>query len=115
MSEGSTRMMKRDLDESFDALVCRPLGRLVARGFMRTTVTANQVSGMAAFCGAAAGAAFSLPYPFPSYGGILLFTMMVLDCADGEVARQRGGGSWRGRVLDGLADLVTAASVHIGM
>jgi CDP-alcohol phosphatidyltransferase-like enzyme len=105
----------RSLDESFDALVCRPLGRLVARGFMRTTVTANQVSGMAAFCGIAAGTAFAMPWPLPGYGAIMLFTMMVLDCADGEVARQRGGGGWRGRVLDGMADLVTAFAVHLGM
>lgn len=105
----------RSLDESFDALVCRPLGKLVASGFMRTTVSANQVSAMAAFCGMAAGASFAFPWPLPGYGAILMFTMMVLDCADGEVARQRGGGGWRGRILDGMADLVTAVSIHLGM
>src|SRR5438105_12052468 len=106
MANGTLKL--RSLDESFDAIVCRPLGRLIARGFMRTTVTANQVSGMAAFCGAVAGAGFAFPWPFPLYGAIMLFTMMVLDCADGELARQGRGGGWRGRVLDGMADLVTA-------
>jgi hypothetical protein len=105
----------RALDESFDAIVCRPLGKLVARGFLRTTVTANQVSLMSAFCGAAAGCLYALPWPLPGYGAILMFIMMVLDCADGEVARKRGGGTWRGRVLDGMADLVTAFSIHLGM
>lgn len=104
-----------DLDETFDGLVCRPLGKLVARWFMRTTVTANQVSGMAAMCGLFAGCAYAAPWPFPAYGAVLMFTMMVLDCADGEVARQRGGGGWRGRILDGMADLVTAIAIHLGM
>jgi hypothetical protein len=103
------------LDETFDAWVCRPLGKLVATWFMRTTVTANQVSAMAAVCGAAAGVAFAMPWPIPGYGAILMFTMMVLDCADGEVARQRGGGGWKGRILDGIADMVTAIAIHLGM
>jgi hypothetical protein len=106
---------QKNLDESFDAMACRPLGKLVAKWFMQTTISANQVSGMAALCGMAAGAAFAMPWPIPGYGAILMFTMMVLDCADGEVARQRGGGGWRGRMLDGLADFVTAFSVHLGM
>lgn len=111
----SSELNKISLDESFDAAVCRPLGKMVAQVFMRTTVTANQVSGMAALCGAAAGLAYAAPWPFPAYGAVLMFTMMVLDCADGEVARQRGGGGWRGRILDGLADFVTAFAIHLGM
>lgn len=103
------------LDESFDALVCRPLGKLVAKFFMQTTVTANQVSAMAGFCGIAAGIGFAMPWPIPMYGAAMLFTMMVLDCADGEIARQGRGGGWRGRMLDGLADFVTAFAVHLGM
>lgn len=105
----------KSLDETFDSLVCRPLGKLVAKWFMRTTISANQVSGLAGLCGMAAGASMMMPWPIPGYGAILLFTMMVLDCADGEIARQRGGGGWRGRILDGMADLVTAVSVHLGM
>ena len=64
----------RSLDETFDAFVCRPLGRLVAKWFMRTTVTANQVSGMAALCGVAAGIGFAMPWPLPGYGAFLMFT-----------------------------------------
>jgi hypothetical protein len=111
----SSAAKDRSLDESFDAYVCRPLGRMVARACLRTTVTANQVSALSALCGAAAGCAYALPWPYPGYGAILMFTMMVLDCADGEIARQRGGGTWRGRMLDGMADLVTAVAVHAGM
>ncbi len=45
----------------------------------------------------------------------LLLISMILDCADGQLARLRGGGSLLGRMLDGTADYVSALAVHIGM
>ena len=43
--------------------------------------------------------------------------MVVTDCADGEVARLSPPSDkpWRGRMLDGVADLATVLSVHIAM
>jgi hypothetical protein len=111
----SAKEKEMELDESFDAVVCRPLGRIMAKAFARTSLTANQVSGLAALCGMLAGALYALPWPYPAFGVVAMFMMMVLDCADGELARLRGGGTWRGRILDGLCDFVTAFSIHLGM
>lgn len=105
----------RSLDESFDALVCRPLGKRVALALLPSPITANEVTGTAALCGVASGVGFAMPWPGPFFGSLFLFVVMILDCADGELARLRGGGDWRGRLLDGLADFVTAFSVHLGM
>lgn len=111
----SAEPMPPSLDEAFDALVCRPLGRRLARALVRTTVTANQITGLAAVSGGFAGCAFAGRGLWPVAGALAMLLMMVLDCADGELARQRGGGGWKGRVLDGLSDLVTATAIHLGM
>lgn len=37
--------------------------------------------------------------------GLLLFASVILDCADGQIARAKGGGSRMGRILDGMVDL----------
>lgn len=103
------------LEESFDFWVCRPLGKRVATWLLKTPITANQVSGLAALCGMIAGLCYALPWPYPGVGAVFAFGMMVLDCSDGEVARRRGGGDWRGRIVDGLSDLVSAVAIHAGM
>jgi phosphatidylglycerophosphate synthase len=48
-------------------------------------------------------------------GSILLFVSVVLDCADGMLARLRGGGSHFGMLLDGLMDLVVGLAVWFGL
>jgi len=105
----------RVMDETFDHWICRPMGRRLAQTLVGTRITADQVTGVAALFGTLAGVGFAFPWPGPAIGAGSLFLMMVLDCTDGEIARMRGGGSWRGRVLDGMADLATAFSVHLGM
>ena len=105
----------RNLDETFDTVFCRPLANPFARLLSRTPVTANQVTLLSALVGAVAGLLYAFPGWGPAYGALLLLAMMVLDCTDGALARMRGGGTWQGRVLDGVADLVSTFSVHLGM
>jgi phosphatidylglycerophosphate synthase len=40
---------------------------------------------------------------------------LVLDCADGQLARLRGGGTVWGRVVDGIGDYLTAIAAHLGL
>jgi hypothetical protein len=40
---------------------------------------------------------------------------MVLDAADGQLARARGGGSPEGRVVDGVVDYWVGAALHVGI
>ncbi|MCB9707333.1 MAG: CDP-alcohol phosphatidyltransferase family protein [Myxococcales bacterium] len=102
-------------DEVLDAAICRPLGRWIARRLGPRGITANQVTLFTAALGVITGVFYAAPLPWPVLGGCLFFFAMVFDCVDGELARRYGGGDWRGRIFDGLADGVTAFSVLIGM
>jgi phosphatidylglycerophosphate synthase len=105
------------LDERFDVSVSRPLARWMARHFHRLGFSADQVSMIAMGCGVSAGFAFISGGLWSVLGGLLLLAMVVIDCADGEVARLSPPSDkpWRGRMLDGMADLMTVLSVHIAM
>jgi hypothetical protein len=105
------------LDETFDAVVARPLARPLARFFRRRGWSADQVTLLAAACGVGSGVALAFSGLWPLVGAALLVTMVILDCVDGEVARLGGGSNkpWRGRMIDGYADLATLLAVHVGM
>ena len=105
------------LDEWFDGRVARPLGRRLGRALHGLGLSANQVTALGALSGLAAGVALAQGGRLAALGSILLVLMLVLDCADGEVARLAGPSvaPWRGRVIDGLADLSTGIAVHVGM
>lgn len=102
-------------EEPLDAVLYRPLARGVAAIALPLGMTANHVTLMASLVGIFAGVAAGIgarPWPWISAGALAAF--MVLDCADGEVARRRGGGSRLGQVLDGISDYLVSISAHIG-
>jgi len=105
------------LDEAFDASLSRPIAKRMARHLHRWGYTADQVSMLAAGFGVSAGLCFTGSGLWPVIGGLLLLAMVVTDCADGEVARlgPPSDKPWRGRMLDGVADLATIVSVHVAM
>lgn len=108
---------KQVLDERFDVAVSRPTARWMAKYFHRFGYSADQVSLIAMGCGVLAGVLFTSSGLWPMLGGLLLIAMVVIDCADGEVARLSPPSDkpWRGRMFDGIADLGTVLSVHIAM
>lgn len=105
------------LDERFDASLSRPIAKWMARHLYRAGYTADQVSMLGAGFGVSAGLCFTGGGLWPLFGGLLLLAMVVTDCADGEVARLSPPSDkpWRGRMLDGFADLATVLAVHIAM
>jgi len=105
------------LDEAFDIVVSRPVSRALAPRFFRAGFSADQVSLIALAFGLGAGVAFTLDGIWPLIGGVLLIAMVITDCADGAVARlyPPSDKPWRGRIMDGMADLGTVLAVHIGM
>jgi len=105
------------LDERFDVAVSRPTARWMAKYFYRAGFSADQVSLVALGCGVLGGVLFTSSGLWPVLGGLLLIGMVIVDCADGEVARLGPPSEkpWRGRMFDGFADLGTVLSVHIAM
>jgi hypothetical protein len=105
------------LDEKFDAAISRPLARGLGRWFHHRGWSADRVSIVAIIFGVSAGVCIAGTGLWPILGGLLLVSMVILDCTDGEVARLNPNKEkpWRGRILDGWCDFCTIVSVHVGM
>jgi len=104
------------LDEKFDVYVSRPIANRLAAGFHRVGLSADHVSMIALVLGVSAGFAIASGGLWSLIGGALLIGMVIIDCADGAVARLNPPSDkpWRGRMFDGFADLGTIVAVHIG-
>jgi phosphatidylglycerophosphate synthase len=114
MSQRETHMV---LDERFDQAISRKVGRFLAPRLHRMGVTADMISATAATLGVSGGVMITRGGLWPLVGGLLVFAMVVLDCTDGEVARlgPPSDRPWRGKMIDGYADLATLISAHVGM
>ena len=109
--------MAEPLDEEpLDRWVNRQLARPVTWALIPLPITANQVTLLAALCGIAAGLAFTREahgWRLAALG--FAWAALILDCADGQLARARGGGSPLGYLLDGVGDYVIATALHAGL
>ena len=101
------------LDELVDRLVSRPLAKIIAAVLAPTPVTPNQVTLVSGACGVTAGVLLALGATWPV--ALALLGFLVFDCADGQLARRRGGGSIYGRAFDGVGDYLTGLGVHVGL
>lgn len=104
-----------EVEEPIDVYVHRPLAYGIARLSLPTRITPDQITFAAMAVGVAGGALIAWPFPGHLQAGALcVFLSAVLDCADGMLARLRGTSSAHGRMLDGVADLVTITAVVAG-
>jgi len=104
-----------EVEEPIDVYVHRPPAYVIARLCFSTPVTPDQLTIAAIVLGVSGGAA--LAWPFAGHlqvGALCVFLSAVLDCSDGMLARMRGTSSPFGRMLDGVADLITVAAVVAG-
>ncbi|RLB52733.1 MAG: hypothetical protein DRI90_21885, partial [Deltaproteobacteria bacterium] len=109
----------REVEEPIDYYWHRPLAGLLVQALERTSIQPNQVTFASAGAGVLSGVALGLAawvHPWWALaGGILLLLSIVLDCADGQLARLRGTSSPLGRTLDGCMDAVAPLFVFHGM
>lgn len=107
-----------DVEELVDYWVHRPVAAIAVGLLSRLPVTPNQVTVLSGVVGLAAGWTIAVSpvgrwWQVP-LGGLLLFASVVLDCADGQLARLRGQSSMAGRMLDGVVDVFPTAAVFVG-
>lgn len=104
-----------DVEEPIDRWLHRPLADLlVVRPLLPMTfVSPNHLTLASGALSLAAGVGWATGQPQLAAG--LLFGSIVLDCADGQLARRRGSASRFGRMLDGAVDGVAPTAVLIGM
>ncbi|HWL82431.1 MAG TPA: CDP-alcohol phosphatidyltransferase family protein [Roseomonas sp.] len=92
-------------------LIVRPAVRRIAP----SGVTPNQITSLRLVTGLAAALAFAAAPPWPAIGGVIFLLSMLLDRADGELARQTGQSSPDGHVYDLLADCTSNAIAFLGL
>lgn len=94
----------------------RPIAFLIARASQRLGLTPNSITLLSMVCGVLSGYFFSkLDSRTLIIGAVLLEMMILLDCADGQLARMSGRSSSFGKTLDGLADFTTHLSIYYGL
>ena len=94
--------------------VFRPLSQAAAVPFVLLGWSANAVTILGGLVGAVAVLCYSQPTLWTAGGGLFL-VYVVLDLADGNVARYRNSASYYGKFLDGWADGIVQALLFIGM
>jgi phosphatidylglycerophosphate synthase len=116
---GSTPLQKqfkpKDVEELIDYYLHRPVAAVFVFALARTPLSANQVTVLSGMFGILAGGAVAVGVSKGAYwvaiGGVLAFISVILDCADGQLARLRGQSSLVGRALDGVVDVIAPICV----
>jgi hypothetical protein len=105
-----------EVEELADLYVYRPLAFLLVKGIARTEITPNQLTLFSLIVGVLGGVSYGLGRrPAVVLGAILYALSIVVDCADGQLARLKKNGTPLGRILDGLIDYVVTVAVYIGL
>lgn len=88
-----------------DAFFYKPVDAVFLRVFLRTSISANQVSALSGLAGLLSAICY-LPFePTASaVGGVLLCLSNILDGVDGQLARARNQSSQIGKLLDNIFD-----------
>ena len=100
-------------DEFLDRVFSRPVAALIVKLAAPTPITPNQITMISAAFGVGAGVAMGFHAGLAT--ALCLLAYLAFDCADGQLARLRGGGGYLGRAMDGAGDYVAAVAIHIGL
>ena len=103
-----------EVEEPIDRMFFRPLGFRLARRLAPGRITADQVTAASLVIGLVAGhLMFYNDWRLGATGVVLFVLSDVLDSADGQLARMRGGGTRFGRVLDGISDSLRFVNLYL--
>jgi hypothetical protein len=111
------RSLKRpDVEEWADLFLFRPLAFLLVKSILWTPLTPNMLSLFSLVLGIAASVLFGQGRAAAATAGAaVLFVSIVVDCADGQLARLKRNGTRLGRFIDGSADYVVGLAVYTGL
>jgi hypothetical protein len=108
----------RDVEEPIDFYVNRPLASILVKGLAPLPITPNQVTVLSGVTGLIGGVVIATAPLHGSWqipvAGVIFYFSLLLDCADGQLARLRGESSLVGRFLDGFIDAVVVGAWFIG-
>ena len=106
----------RQYEGLVDTYLNRIIGQPLTKLFIRYGMSANAVTVLSAGTGLLAAASFAtLHYAMGLLGALLFQLAAVLDCCDGDVARQTGTQSEWGARLDLYSDYLSYAAVFVAI
>jgi len=106
----------KSVEDVTDRFLNRPLASRIVRWLMPTAVTPNQLTAVSCVLGFAAAATLSFgSWPALVLGALLLHLSIVMDCADGQLARAKGLTSQWGEVFDHTSDDLTFLLVSFAL
>jgi phosphatidylglycerophosphate synthase len=108
-------------EDILDRTLHRPLAAGVVRMLLPLGVSGNQVTIARVLLGSLGTALLAVgffatdvgPGMVWAWAAALFFVAMVLDCADGQLARARGSATRLGRVLDGVSDILVFLPAYV--
>lgn len=103
-----------DVEEFIDVRFHRPIAAAFTALISKTGISPNQITLMSLLTGWTGSFFLFQAFFNPTLLGpvtwllaaFFLFGSVILDCADGQLARARGGGTRLGRLLDGFVDVL---------
>lgn len=105
-----------EVEELADVYFYRPLAFLLVKAVAWTPITPNQLTIASLLIGIAGGVCYGLGRPSTVVLGAGLYALsIVVDCADGQLARLKRNGTPLGRILDGMIDYVVTIAVYVGV
>jgi len=114
MTEQQPNYKAYAMEEKLDLWFFHPLGYFFARQALKTGLTPDQVTYLSMVFGIAGGLMLA-SWKTAWWGFAALIFCSVLDSADGQLARMRGGGSLIGRILDGLTGYFMFVASYAGL
>jgi phosphatidylglycerophosphate synthase len=116
-AHAAERQLWSSLTSSADGVVDRffnrPIGRILSKILVRTSVSPNQVSVISILIGVVSGWFFATGRFLT--GAIVLQICAIVDCVDGDLARALFKQSFTGKWLDLIGDQVVHFAVFMGI
>lgn len=104
------------LEGALDMFIFRPVAFLLVQVLKKLPVTPNQVSFSAIATGLLCGFCFALGTRRSFLlAGLFYLATVVLDCADGMLARLKKSGTPLGRIVDGVVDYSNGVAAMVGL
>ena len=100
-------------DGVVDRFFNRPVGRVLSKLLVHTSISPNQVSIVSILIGVASGWFFATGRFVP--GAIILQICAIIDCVDGDLARALFKQSFMGKWLDLVGDQIVHLAVFLGI
>ncbi len=113
MDDYRRTLKPKETEEYINTVFFRPLGFLLVLLVRNVNFSPNYYTIVSLLCGLASGFCFS--QGLLTVGSVLLVAMITFDCADGQLARFKGAFSKSGKILDGVADILSYSAMLLGL